>query len=84
MFRARTIHREPFVYAAFVVDAEAGQPRNRIAVPQVVQTDDALALVLPQNIVIVDNSWLCKTHDKMALHIFGLYEFTTHRTFDAE
>jgi hypothetical protein len=55
-----------------------------IAVTQVVQTDDAFAFVLRQDIIIVGYSWLCKTDNKMALDILRLYQFTAYRALDTE
>lgn len=65
MLRARSVYFKPFVYAAFMIYAEARQPCYSISLLQLFQAYCTLPSVFTQHILIVGYSWFCQTHHKM-------------------
>ena len=59
MLRTGAIDLEPVVDAPLVVDAETGQPGDRIPLIHLVQADHTFAFLLLQNVLIVTDSRLC-------------------------
>lgn len=59
MLRARSIYFKPFIYAAFMIYAEAGQPCYCISLLQFFQAYCTFPSILTQHILIIGNSWLC-------------------------
>lgn len=65
MLRARSIYFKPFIYAAFMIYAEARQPCYSISLLQLFQAYCTLPSVFTQHILIVGYPWFCQTHHKM-------------------
>ena len=53
MLGTGSVHLEPVVDASLVVNTETGKPRDRVSLVHVLQTDDALALLLLKDVLIV-------------------------------
>lgn len=53
MLGTGAVHLEPTVDASLVVDAETWQPGDSVARTQVFEADDALALGVRQNVLVI-------------------------------
>lgn len=65
MLRARSIYFKPFIYAAFMIYAEARQPCYSISLLQLFQAYCTLPSIFTQHILIVGYPWFRQTHHKM-------------------
>lgn len=65
MLRARSIYFKPFIYAAFMIYAEARQPCYSISLLQLFQAYCTLPSIFAQHILIVGYPWFCQTHHEM-------------------
>lgn len=78
----RAIHLKPFVYAPFVVDAEAGQSGDGVSLLHLIQTDGALARVSGEDVLVVGEACFAEAHEQMLLYLLCSHKLGAHRTVE--
>lgn len=64
-----------------MIYTETRQPGYDVTLVKLFQTDDALALIICQNVFVVGKAWFGEAHDKVTFDIIWNDKFAAYRTF---